>query len=111
VTEIGRQGSMPSLLTESWQVMTEPTGSQPSNETNADRDASLLETVVWHCSTRAARHDDRRITEKFAIKQAQPEVLYGEENPVDEVVALLASTTAAAADHSQHWLPSKPYFA
>ena len=111
VTEIGRQGSMPSLLTESWQVMTEPTGSQPSNETNADRDASLLETVVWHCSTRAARHDDRQITEKFAIKQAQPEVLYGEENPVDEVVALLASTTVAAADHSQDWLPSKPYFA
>ncbi len=72
VTEIGRQGSMPSLPTESWQVMTEPTGSQPSNETNADRDASLLETVVWHCNTRAARHDDRRITEKFAIKQAQP---------------------------------------
>ena len=52
-----------------------------------------------------------RITKKFAIKQAQPEVLYGEENPVDEVVALLASTTAAAADHSHDWLPSKPYFA
>lgn len=75
VTKIGRQGSIPSLLTESWQVMTEPTGSQPSNETNADRDASLLETVMWHCSTRAARHDDRRITEKIAIKQAQPEVV------------------------------------
>ena len=107
VTEIGRQGSMPSLLTESWQVMTEPTGSQPSNETNADRAASLLETVVWHCSSRA----DRRITENFAIKQAQPEVLNGEDNPVDEVVALLALTTAAAADYSQDWLPSKPYFA
>ena len=77
--------------------MTEPTGSQASNETNADRDASLLETVVWHCRISAARHDDRRITEEFAIKQAQPEVLYGEENPGDEVVALLASTTTAAA--------------
>lgn len=50
-------------------------------------------------------------SQKFAIKQAQPEMLYGEEHPVDEVLALLASTTAAAADHSQDWLPSKPYFA
>ena len=42
VTESSRQGSMPSLQTERWQVMTEPTGSQASNETDADRDASLL---------------------------------------------------------------------
>lgn len=64
----------------------------------------------------AALGQPERITEKFGIKQAQPEVLYGEENPVDRIfllmiVALLASTTAAAADHSQDWLPSKPYFA
>ena len=51
----------------------------------------------------------RLIAEKFAaIKQAQPEVLHGEEDPVDEVVALPTSTTAAAADHSQ--LSSKLYF-
>ncbi len=45
----------------------------------------------------------RLIAEKFAaIEQAQPEVLNGEEDPVDEVVALPTSTiAAAAADHSQ----------
>ena len=61
----------------------------------------------------ACAHADmmaRLIAEKFAaINQPQPEVLNGEEDPVDEVVALPASTTtAAAADHSQ--LSSKLYF-
>ena len=52
----------------------------------------------------------RLIAEKFAaIHQAQPDVLNGEEDPVDEVVTLPASITvaAAAADHSQS---SKLYF-
>lgn len=45
----------------------------------------------------------RLIAEKFAaIDQARPAVLNGEEDPVDEVVALPTSTiAAAAADHSQ----------
>ncbi len=65
------------------------------------------------CGIAACGHPDmmaRLIAEMFAaINQAQPEVLNGEEDPVDEVVALPASTTAAAAaDHSQ--LSSKLYF-
>ena len=64
------------------------------------------------CGIAACGHPDmmaRLIAEKFAeIHKAQPEVLNGEEYSVDEVVALPASTTAAAAaDHSQ--LSSKLY--
>ena len=49
----------------------------------------------------------RPIAETFAaVNQAQPEVLNAEEDPVDEVVASTASSTAAAAaDHN--WLSSK----
>ncbi len=78
-------------------------------ETLAEMQACLNQ----QCGIASCRHPDmmaRLIAEKFAaINQAQPKVLNGEEDPVAEVVALPASTTAAAAaDHSQ--LSSKLYF-
>jgi hypothetical protein len=71
-------------------------------ETLAEMQACLNQ----QCGIASCRHPDmmaRLIAEKFAaIEQAQPEVLNGEEDPVDEVVALPTSTiAAAAADHSQ----------
>ena len=71
-------------------------------ETLAEMQACLNQ----QCGIASCRHPDmmaRLIAEKFAaINQAQPKVLNGEEDPVAEVVALPASTTAAAAaDHTQ----------
>ena len=77
-------------------------------ETLAEMQACLNQ----QCGIAACRHPDtmaRLIAEKFAaINQAQPKVLNGEEDLVAEVMALPASTTAAAADHSQ--LSSNLYF-
>ena len=50
---------------------------------------------------RAPRHDGQTDSREVGINQAQLEMLNGEEDPVDEVVALPATTKAAAADHSQ----------
>ena len=99
-----RQGSMLSLLTESWQVMTEPTYwiSASSSEGMLAKMQACLKQL---CGIAACGHPDmiaRLIAEKFAASnQAQPEVLNGEEGLVNEAVALPASITAAAADQSQ----------
>ena len=96
-----------------WWSFTEQ-GLWPQGRTDAfvHRQAATFHTFKW-LSRRTSCHKSvrwnawammaRLIAEKFAaIEQAQPEVLNGEEDPVDEVVALPTSTiAAAAADHSQ----------
>ena len=80
---------MPRLLTESWQVMTEPTYciSAQMRETLAEMQACLKQL----CGIAAYGHPDmmaRLIAAKVAAtNQAHPAVLNGEEDPVDEVLA------------------------
>ena len=76
--------------------------------------AELQACLKQLCGIAACGHPDmmaRLIAEKFAaIHQAQPDVLNGEEDPVDEVVALPASITVAAAAAADHSQSSKLYY-